>query len=461
MSLSAFSIRNRVFTLVLTVAMIGGGLVSFENLSRLEDPEFTIKDALVITPYPGASAREVEEEVTDTLETAAQALGQLKEIESKSDRGFSSLTVTIQDKYDRDKLPQVWDELRRKIGDAQADLPPGAGPSRVVDDYGDVFGVFFAVYGNEYSYAELKQVVDLLRRELLLVQDVAKIETYGEFVEAIYVAPNRDRMSQLGIPTSAVVDALQQKNIAADAGRVKVGPEFITIVPTGLITSLEDFESLLIAPGSERQIYLRDVARVWRDYVEPPSTVLRYDGEAAIGMGISTVSGGNVVVMGEALKRRLQELLPQIPLGIRLGLISVQSEAVTQAIGGFVVSLLEAVAIVIVVLLFFMGLRSGLLIGFVLFLTICGTFIFMAPMGVALERISLGALIIALGMLVDNAIVIVDGVLVRVQRGQDAEEAANEVVGQSALPLLGATVVAILAFAAIGTSDDATGEFCR
>ncbi|MCH8083123.1 MAG: efflux RND transporter permease subunit [Myxococcales bacterium] len=461
MNIAEASINNRVVTLTFAVVMLVGGLQAFNGLSRLEDPEFTIKDALVITPYSGASAAEVEEEVTDRIEIAVQKLGQLDEIESRSVRGLSTLTVSIKSQYNRNSLPQVWDELRRKIADAQSELPPGAGPSLVIDDYGDVYGIFVAVYGEEYSYAELKDVIDLLRRELLLVQDVAKIDTYGEFVEAIYVELERDRMAELGIPTSAIIRELTNKNVAADAGRVKVGPEFISIVPTGELDSVEAFESVLISPGESRQIYLRDVAQIRRGYVEPPSTLMRYDGKAAIGLGISTVSGGNVVVMGEALVKRMDELKSQIPLGIEVGLVSIQSTAVTTAISGFVVSLIEAVVIVIAVLLVFMGVRSGLLIGFVLVLTIAGTFIFMAPWGVALERISLGALIIALGMLVDNAIVVVDGVLIRIQKGEDAKAAATAVVNQTSMPLLGATIVAILAFAAIGTSDDSTGEFCR
>jgi multidrug efflux pump subunit AcrB len=461
MNIAEASIKNRVVTLTFAVVMLVGGIQAFNGLSRLEDPEFTIKDALVITPYPGASAAEVEEEVTDHIEIAVQQLGQLDEIESRSTRGMSNLTVSIKKQYDKNSLPQVWDELRRKVGDAQSGLPPGAGPSLVVDDFGDVYGVFVAVYGEEYSYAELKDVIDLLRRELLLVQDVAKIDTYGEFVEAIYVELERDRMAELGIPTDAIIRELKNKNIATSAGRVKVGPEFISIVPTGELDSVEDFESVLISPGESRQIFLRDVARVWRGYVEPPENLMRYDGKAAIGLGISTVSGGNVVTMGEALGKRMDELLPQLPLGIDLGLVSIQSQAVTEAISGFVVSLIQAVVIVIAVLLVFMGLRSGLLIGFVLVLTIAGTFIFMGPWGVALERISLGALIIALGMLVDNAIVVVDGMLIRIQKGEDPEAAAAAVVNQTSMPLLGATIVAILAFAAIGTSDDSTGEFCR
>jgi multidrug efflux pump subunit AcrB len=246
-----------------------------------------------------------------------------------------------------------------------------------------------------------------------------------------------------------------------DSGRVRVGSEFITIDPTGGLTAVEQFEELIIRGGGGQQIYLRDVAAVYRDYVDPQNTILRYDGKLSIGLGISTVSGGNVVTMGEGLRDRMIELEGQRPVGMDFGIVSMQSDAVVIAISSFVNSLLQAVAIVIVVLLLFMGLRSGLLIGVILLVTIVGSFIFLQPMGVALERISLGALIIALGMLVDNAIVVVDGILIRLQKGEQVEDAASAVVKQSAWPLLGATFIAILAFAAIGTSDDSTGEFCR
>ncbi|MFT5041943.1 MAG: multidrug efflux pump subunit AcrB [Hyphomicrobiaceae bacterium] len=461
MNIAEFCISRRVVTLVMTFVALAGGLSAYQNMARLEDPEFTIKDALIITPYTGASAQEVEEEVTDELELAVQQLGQLDKIVSKSDRGLSTLTVSIINEYDKTTLPQVWDELRRKVADADRNLPPGAGPSIVVDDYGDVFGVFFVVYGAEYSYAELKKVVDLLRRELALVQDVAKVATYGERREVVYVELVRDRMAQLGISEQVIAQQLGQKNGVANAGRVEVGPEFITIEPSGGIDTVEDLGAILIRGGSNEQIYLRDVATVRRGYVEPASEAIRYDGNVGIGIGISTIPGGNVVTMGDALLARMTELASEIPLGIEFGIVSVQSTAVTQAISGFVVSLGQAVVIVVVVLLFFMGLRSGLLIGFVLVLSIAGSFIFLQPMGVALERISLGALIIALGMLVDNAIVVVDGMLIKLQEGVEPKRAATEVVAQSATPLLGATIIAILAFAAIGTSEDSTGEFCR
>ncbi len=462
MKLAEAAIRSKTTTLVLTAVFLVGGIIAFQGLSRLEDPEFTIKEALVITPYPGATATEVEEEVSDAIEIAIQQLGQLLEVESKSDRGLSTITVRIKDQYDKHALPQVWDELRRKVGDVQGQLPPGAGPSIVNDDYGDVWGIFFAVYGDEYTFAELKEVAKMLRRELLLVEDVAKVGFWGERTEAVYVEPDRDRMSQLGIHPRIIIEKLQQQNIVSDAGRVQVGPEFIALDPTGGVTSVEDIEDLLISGGgSDAAIYLRDIARVHRGYVDPPTRQLYYDGHPAIGMGISTISGGNVVNMGEAIGKRMEELRARIPLGIEFGIISLQSDAVTTAIDGFLVSVLQAVGIVIAVLLVFMGLKAGLIIGFVLAVTIFSTFIFMGPWDVALERISLGALIIALGMLVDNAIVVVDGVLVRLQKGQDATDAAQEVVAQTALPLLGATAVAIMAFGAIGLSDDSTGEFTR
>jgi len=462
MKITEFCLENRTTTLVLTVVMVIAGLASYDDMGRLEDPEFTIKDALIITQYPGATAQEVEEEITDEIEIAVQQLGQLDEVTSVSYRGLSIVTATIKDSFDKETLPQVWDELRRKVGDAQGRLPPGAGPSVVNDDFGDVYGIFFALYGDEYGFDELWDVAKLLRRELLLVPDVAKVDIFGNRPEVVYVELDRDRMAQLGIPAATIAQELQRQNLVTNSGGVNVGFEFITIEPSAMVESEEDLGDILISESSSSaQIYLRDIAVIRRGFLEPPQNLLRFDGESAIGIGISTISGGNVVVMGELLKQRMQELAPEIPLGMEFGIIAMQSDAVQTSISSFVVSLLQAIAIVIVVLLIFMGLRSGLLIGFILFLTICGSFIFMDMAGVMLERISLGALIIALGMLVDNAIVIVDGMLIRFQQGMERRKAAIAVVKQAAIPLLGATVIAVLAFAAIGTSQDSTGEYTR
>lgn len=461
MDIAAISIKNKTVTLVLTLVMLVGGYLAYDKMSRLEDPEFTIKEALVITPYPGASAEEVEEEVTDVIEINIQQMGQLLQVRSESKRGLSIITVEIKEQYDKTTLPQVWDELRRKVNDAAGELPPGTSPSVVIDDYGDVYGVFMVITGDGYSYAELKDYVDYLRRELLLVEDVGKISTFGEREEAIYVEFSRDRLSQLGISPELIVNELNQKNLVVDAGRVRMGDEYLSLAPTGAYDSVREIEALMIRGQGNQQFFLRDIAQVRRAYLEPQETLIRHKGMPGIGLGISTVSGGNVVTMGEALDNKIRQLNQDRPIGIELGIVSMQPEAVTTAIDSFIISLIEAVAIVVAVLFFFMGLRSAMIIGFVLLLTISGSFIFLDPMGVALERISLGALIIALGMLVDNAIVVVDGMLVRMQKGQSAESSASDVVKQSMWPLFGATLIAILAFAAIGTSDDSTGEFCR
>jgi multidrug efflux pump subunit AcrB len=462
MNLAKSSIEKNVVTWSLSLVLLVAGWVTFAGLPRLEDPEFTIKEALITTPYPGASAEEVEEEVSDVIEQAVQEMGQLKRVESTSKRGVSVVKAYILDKYSRPEFPQIWDELRKKVGDYQAQLPPGAGPSQVNDDFGDVYGVYLALTGDGYSMAELHEYAKLLQKELTLATDVKRVELYGVQSEAIYVEMSRPKMAALGISQQDIHAALTAKNIPADAGRLLIRPEYIPINPSGEFMSEQEFGELLVsAPGADTLVYLKDVATVRRGYVDPPQNIMRFNGEPAIALGISTVSGGNVVVMGDAINEKLRRLQAQTPLGMELHKISMQSEAVTTAIDGFMVTLGQAVAIVVVVLLLFMGLRSGLIIGTILFLTISGTFLFMGTMGVTLERISLGALIIALGMLVDNAIVVVDGMRVRIEAGQDATEAASDVVGQTAIPLLGATVVAILAFAAIGTSKDATGEFCR
>jgi multidrug efflux pump subunit AcrB len=461
MNIAEWAIKKSVITWTLTVLLLILGYISYQKLPRLEDPEFAIKEAVVVTPYPGASAEEVEKEVTERIEKAVQELGQLKRVESYSERGVSKVKVVIKDQFDKAALPQVWDELRRKVNDYQKELPPGAGPSIVNDDFGDVYGVYFALTGEGYTYAELKKVAELLKRELTTVTDVKKVVFFGVQPEAIYVEISKTKTAALGIKLEQIFSALQAKNIPSDAGHIKIGSEYMAIYPSGIYKSEKDFGNLLVGSQGGKLIYLKDVAEIRRGYVDPPKDILRINGKPAIGIAISTVLGGNVVTMGQAVEKRIKELMPQIPIGMTLEVISNQAETVVEAINGFVINLLEAVAIVIIVLLFFMGLRSGLIIGFILTLTIAATFVVMNYYHITLERISLGALIIALGMLVDNAIVVVDGMKVRIEGGMDGLEAAKEVVGQNAVPLLGATAVAILAFASIGGMDNSTGEFCR
>ncbi len=464
MNIAEWSIRKSTITWVMTIVVAVVGAYSFSTLSRLEDPEFTIKEALVLTPYPGASAAEVEEEVTNVIELAAQELGQVDKLESRSARGFSILKVYMKDQYDKDGLPQVWDELRRKVNDYQAQLPPGAGPSLVNDDFGDVYGIYLAITGEGYNYKEIYEYAKFLQRELLQVKDVKRIILHGDQPEAVYVEMRRDKTAEFGVSPQEIYSTLSAKNLPTDSGHLTLGGEYVPVNPTGEFESEQEFGDLLIHGTDEDRgslVYLRDIADIKRGYQDPASTYLRYDGEPAIGLLISTVRGGNVVTMGEALKKRLQSLESERPLGMDAHIIALQSEAVAKAIDGFLLNLVAAIAIVIAVLLIFMGLRSGLIIGAILFITVAGTFIFMALGDITLERISLGALVIALGMLVDNAIVVTDGMRMKMQQGVDALAAARDVVGQTSIPLLGATIVAVTAFASIGTSQDSTGEYTR
>ncbi|MEM6886085.1 MAG: efflux RND transporter permease subunit, partial [Verrucomicrobiota bacterium] len=459
MNLAEISIQRSTTTWVLVVLAIVAGMVSYTQLSQLEDPEFTIKSAKVSVVYPGASASEVEEEVTKPIEEALQQLGQLKEVSSVSSRGVAVITPEIKDHYGRDELPGIWDEMRRKLTDVA--LPPGASEISINDDFGDVYGVYFAITGEGYEYREIWEIVDMLQAELLLVDGVKRISITGQQEEVIYIEMKRDQFANLGITKNQIYAALEAKNLVYNAGSTRVGRDWIELVPTGEFDSQEEFGDLLISGEGDRLIYLKDVAEIKRGYEEPPGDMVFYNGQRAIGMSFSTVEGGNVVQMGEALVTRLSELQSTIPVGIEINPVVLQYEAVTKSVNGFIENLVIAVMIVILVLFAFMGLRSGLMIGFVLFLTIVASMIIMNTQEVILQRISLGALVIALGMLVDNAIVVVEGMIQGINSGKNKLQTAKDVVAQNAVPLAGATLVAILAFGPIGLSDDSTGEFCN
>lgn len=456
------SVQNSRVVFVAMALVLIGGIIAYQKMGRLEDPEFTIKQALVITPYPGASAEEVAQEVTNPIESACQQLGQLDRVESESSRGRSLVSVTIKDRYNKQRIPQVWDELRRKINDAQAQLPPSVrGRSMVIDDFGDVFGIFMAITGDGFTQQEVRRYVEFLRRELLQVPGVKSVVLFSEQQEVVFLEISRQRLSQLGINEEQIYAKLQERNIAADGGKVRVGDQHITIDPKGEFSSAEEMLELVIGSDqSGRQLFLRDVATLVRGDQDPPRRILRYDGKHAIGLGISTVQGGNVVTMGKGIRERLEQLKSLQPIGIEIGEINFQPEAVSEATKAFISKLGQAVAVVLVVLIVAMGLKTGIIIGMVLFLTIMATFLVMFVKGdLLMERISLGALIIALCMLTDNAIIIIEGIKVGIESGRNKLEVVREVVAENQWPLFGATAIGVIAFAAIGLSEDSTGEY--
>lgn len=459
--IAAYFIKNKVISWMLSLIFLIGGTMAFFGLGRLEDPAFTIKDAMVVTAYPGATPLQVEEEVTYPIEKEIQQLAYVDEVNSISSRGLSQITVTMKNNYGPDDLPQIWDELRRKVNDLEPNLPPGVAAPSVIDDFGDVFGILLAITGDGYSYKELNDYVDYLRREVELVDGVAKVSVTGTQQEQVFIEISLQRLSSLGISPQTIYNTLATQNLVSSAGAVKIGSEYIRVHPTGEFTDVDALGDLIITEsGAEGLIYLRDVADIKRGFKEVPDNLLSYNGKVALSVGVSFVEGVNVVEIGKGVYRRLDELKEQQPVGIDIGVIYSQPDEVDKSVKGFIVSLGQAVAIVIVVLLFFMGLRSGILIGLILLLTVLGTFVFMSWMAIDLQRISLGALVIALGMLVDNAIVVVEGVLIGVQKGRTRMQAASDIVTQTKWPLLGATVIAVTAFAPIGLSQDSTGEYC-
>lgn len=459
MNIAEYSIRNKTISWMITVIILVGGIISFNGLARLEDPEFTIKDAVIVTRYPGASPQQVEEEVTYPLENAIQQLQYVDYIRSINTPGLSQITVTMKRTYGPDDLPQIWDELRRKVNDLAPSLPPGVYPPLVNDDFGDIYGLLFGVVGDGFSYKELVDYVDFLRRELILVEGVGKVAVAGKQQEQVFVEISRNKMSRMGIPYQRIYDILATQNVVSNAGAIKLDQEYIRFNPTGEFKNVKEMERLIISEvGAKQLIYLGDVATVKRGFKEVPNYLASINGHEAITLGVSFAKGYNVVKVGERIQIRLAELEAQRPIGIELEPLYNQPALVSASIKSFIISLAEAVAIVIGVLLLFMGVRSGLLIGLILFLTVVGSFVFMKMYNIDLQRISLGALIIALGMLVDNAIVITEGILIGMQRGLSKIQAAIAITKQTIWPLLGATVIAVTAFAPIGLSNDATGE---
>ncbi|EJN3356669.1 efflux RND transporter permease subunit VmeI [Vibrio alginolyticus] len=459
--IAAYFIRNRVISWMVALIFLIGGIAAFFGLGRLEDPAFTIKDAMVVTSYPGATPQQVEEEVTYPIEKAIQQLTYVDEVNSISSRGLSQITVTMKNNYGPDDLPQIWDELRRKVNDLKGTLPPGVNEPQVIDDFGDVYGILLAVTGDGYSYKELLDYVDYLRRELELVDGVSKVSVSGQQQEQVFIEVSMKKLSSIGLAPDTVFNLLSTQNVVSDAGAIRIGDEYIRIQPTGEFQSVDELGDLLITEsGAQGLIFLKDVAEIKRGYVEVPSNIINFNGSLALNVGVSFAEGVNVVEVGKAFDHRLAELKYQQPVGIEISEIYSQPKEVDKSVSGFVVSLAQAVGIVIIVLLFFMGLRSGLLIGLILLLTVLGTFIFMKYLAIDLQRISLGALVIALGMLVDNAIVVVEGILIGTQKGRTRLQAATDIVTQTKWPLLGATVIAVTAFAPIGLSEDSTGEYC-
>jgi multidrug efflux pump subunit AcrB len=454
------SIERPLYVWLLMIACLAGGYWGMATVGRLEDPPFDFKGAIVITGYPGATAEEVEQEVTDVIESAIQELPSLRELTSKSLPGRSEVTVEIQAKYGPEKLPQVWDELRRRVGEAAMRLPPGTTTPLVEDDFGDVYGILYAVTAEGYSAAQIHDISRDLVNGLKTVPGVAKVISAGEPEEAIFIEVGQQRLARLGLSVNDLFAGIAAENQVVSAGSVRSGPLRVRITPPMAFDSVAAVENLRVGrAGSTEIVRLADIATVSRGPVEQPSHLIRYQGRPAFTVGVSVVLGENVVDVGKAVDRYLADTEGSRPLGVELHPIYQQHVVVEQAISGFLRNLLMSVSTVVGALCLFMGWRAGAVVGSVLLLTVAGTVGVMSFADVELHRISLGGLMIAMGMLVDNAIVVAEGMLVGVRSGLSTTRAASRAVRRTQWPLLGATVIGLLAFAPIGMSEDEAGQF--
>lgn len=462
MDLARFAIEKRLISAVATLLILLAGYFAYVNLPRFEDPEFLIRQAQIVTPYPGASSIEVAAEVTEVVENALQQLQGVLEVRSVSSPGLSTVTVefTIAATPSRSELNTLFAQMRAKILDVQSQLPPNALASQVYDDFGDVYALYFAIIGEGYTLTELHEYAQDLQRELVTVDGVSKVILNGIQNEVIYVEYSPSRLIELGLSPQQVGDVLEGQNLVTPGGSIVAGQRRLEVRPVSAVESIEAIEGLLISnPQTGASFRLSDIATISRGLQEPPTTQLYRDGRPAIGIAISNSIGGNVVNMGDAVNARIDALISERPIGVEILPISDQSVSVRASVDDFVMNVVLALVIVVGTLVIFMGLRSGILMGGILLVTVAGTLFGMYVYGLDMQRISLGALIIALGMLVDNAIVVVEGTLVRVQRGQKAAEASIAVVNQTKWPLLGGTIVGFLAFSPIGFSPDNTGEY--
>ena len=459
-----YSIKNTIVVRFMVILLVIGGLFSYMKLGKLEDPEFKIKEALVVTLYPNADAHSVELQVTTKIEEALQKIPNIEFLQSTSKPGYSQVKIKLKESVPSKDLEQYWDKLRKKINDSRINLPIGALPPVVLDDYGAVYGIFLAVTSDGYSYSELKKYTEYITKELNSINGIAQVTQFGKPTDAIEIIIDRDKINSMGLNTKLIATSLISENLITGGGTIDYGSLRVNLKLNNKINSTEKLENLIIfskklPDGNDEIIRLKDIAKVERGYVEPISQKMYFNGQMSMGISLSPESGTNIVNTGKVIDEKIIELKEKLPVGIDIKKVYYQPDLVTSAINNFILNLIMSVITVVGILLLTMGMRSGLIIGANLVLSILGTLIFMLAMKIDMQRVSLGSFIIAMGMLVDNSIVIVDGVLVRRNQGMSMEDALSESTHKPALPLLGATFIAAIAFLPAYLMASYTGEY--
>jgi multidrug efflux pump len=459
-NLSAWALRNRQIVLYIMLLFAVVGALSYTKLGQSEDPPFTFKAMVIRTNWPGASAEEVSRQVTERIEKKLMETGEYDRITSFSRPGESQVTFMARDSMRSSEIPELWYQVRKKISDIRHTLPPGIQGPFFNDEFGTTFGNIYALTGNGFDYAVLKDYADRLQLQLQRVKDVGKVELVGLQDEKIWIELSNTKLATLGLPLSAVQQALEAQNAVAAAGFFETASERIQLRVTGRFQSVEEIRDFPIRVA-DRTFRIADVAEVKRGFNDPPAPRMRFMGEDAIGIAVAMKAGGDILVLGKALEGEFARLQQTLPLGMELRKVSDQPAAVKTGVGEFVKVLVEALVIVLAVSFFSLGVRTGLVVALVIPLVLAMTFAAMYYLGIGLHKISLGALVLGLGLLVDDAIIAVEMMAIKMEQGYDRFKAASFAWTSTAFPMLTGTLITAAGFLPIATAQSGTGEYTR
>lgn len=457
-NLSSWALGHRSFISYLMLLIVVAGGFSYVRLGREEDPSFTIKTMVVQANWPGATVEEMTSQVTDRIERKLQELDTLDFTKSYTTSGLTTIFVNLKDDTPGRNVPEIWVQVRNKVNDIRSELPSSVQGVYFNDQFGDVYGNIYALTSDGLTFRQLRDYAEAARSQILKIPGAGKVELLGVQSEVIYLDFSTRHIAGLGLDQQSVLNSLQQQNAVAPSGVVQAGPERVTLRVSGQFTSVESVQAVNLRVN-DRFFRLADVATIKRGYVDPPLGLFRYNGEPAIGIAIGMKANGNILAFGEALQARMREIVGTLPIGVGVHLVSNQPAIVAEAVGGFTQALFEAVVIVLVVSFLSLGLRAGLVVAVAIPLVLAGTFVFMEYSGITLQRISLGALIIALGLLVDDAMISVEMMVARREAGDSLEKAATFAYTSTAFPMLTGTLVTVAGFVPIGLNGSSAGEY--
>ncbi len=459
-NLSDWALKHQTLVLYLMLVLTIAGLLTYTKLGQSEDPPFTFKVMLVRTSWPGASAQEVEQQVTDKLEKKIQEIAHLDYTSSYSRPGESVIFIIAKDDTFSKDIPEVWYQVRKKVGDIRHTLPQGIASLTFNDEFSDVYGSMYALTGDGFDYASLKKQAELIRSELLKIKDVEKVEFFGEQKQRVFIELSNAKLSTLGVSSATLINILQAQNAVVAGGTFDSPTERIRIEVSGRYSTLDNLRDLRLRANNQ-DFRLGDVAHIYRGYEDPPHDRVRFQGRDTLLLGVSMKDGGDVIALGHALDKTIARVKQQLLVGLELNTVTSQPKIVANSVNDFVSSLIEALVIVLGVSLISLGWRSGIVVAITIPVVLASTFLVMYILDIGLHKISLGALILALGLLVDDAIIAVEMMSSKMEQGWDRVKAASFAYDSTAMPMLTGTLVTVAGFLPIATAASSTGEYTR